>query len=213
MGPADSGVADLGYHYASGLTPAYPNPSMSRPMAATAMSALDAAYLFQTIGKAFATAQDGTVIHLASGQYTTNTEAFPLTLNGLTPSAQILGTNPHQTIITAAGVANSRVLSLTSLGGGTTIQGVTITGGKITAAPLNGAGAYVYACGNLTFASCVVSNNTIPVDGAYGGGMYIDASAVTLSNCVVERNSILGTGQWVYGGGIRPGLQRTTDHS
>ena len=207
-GTSDSGVVDLGYHYATGFTLAYPNalcrdqrqrrqcrqrirPTPSRPSA-------------RHLGGA------GRHDHLPRRRPVHHQWVdIPSDPERPMRACRSWGRSPAPTIINAWSATAASSPS-TSLSGGTTIQGVTLTGGKITAAPLNGA-AHWYACGNLTFASRSIEQHH---PGGWGvwRRMYIDASPGTFQlrrrKDFHPRHRPVGLRRW-----NPPGLQRTTDHS
>jgi hypothetical protein len=210
-GTLDTGVVDLGWHYAQGLTGGggivYTAIYVSASSGNDNNDGTNWPTAFKSLTKAFTKVINGSVIYVGAGQYgTNNLEAFPLALDGKN-NVQILATNRSTTVINAKG-GGRQALRLTNLGGVSRIEGLTVTGGgeNIEDAAFGG-GVYINNCGNLTIASCVVSNNTVSPGGgnnaAQGGGIYVTGSSgVTLTNCLVERNTAYYKSQ---GGGILAG--------
>jgi len=87
-----------------------------------------------------------------------------------------------------------------------TIQNVQILDGIATAgsSPQYAMGIYVNNSTGLTLNACLISNNIVSALGANGGGMYVTASAVTLTNCLITscRAANVSNGGPGYGGGI-----------
>ena len=204
-GTADTGTVDLGYHYATGFDVTYADIYVAANGDDSLNNGTNALSPFKTITKAILTARDGTQIHIAAGNYATNTETFPLTIDGKI-GVRLLGTNSSSTIINASG-ANQRVLTLNYADGVTRIEGLTLTGGLQGKGAVNGygpgGGVYVYAGSDVTLSSCMISNNVCNAGPSqYGGGLYTERSILTVTNCAVERNTITATGWASYGGGI-----------
>jgi hypothetical protein len=147
--------------------------------------------------------------------------ATPITVNG--KGATIAGNS-----------TNFRVLAIDgSSGGALTLNGVTITGGKILGAMAAGAGGGILnVSGTLTLNSAVVTGNfaadagggignafgakatlnksevswnTVPSTGSGGGGILGIASSLTLNDSVVDHNSGPGGGGIASGNGMGGG--------
>jgi hypothetical protein len=139
----------------------------------------------------------------------------PITVNG--KGATIAGNSTNFRIVAIDG----------SSGGALTLNGVTITGGKVLGqGPAGAGGGILNASGTLTLNSAVVTRNwgasagggianafdatatlnksevswnTVPASGSGGGGILGLASSLTLNDSVVDHNSAPG------GGGIASG--------
>ena len=214
-GSNDSARVDLGYHYATGMDMTYADVYVATNGTNTS-SGTSWAEAYRTITKALAVAQDGTRIHLASGNYTNGLETFPLTLTSLN-GLQLLGTNRTTTVINAAG-ATQRVMTVNNCAG-LTVSEITFTGGYLTTnyPNLYGGGVYLSGCGGVVMSGCLISSNTLYTASAnvnvLGGGLYSISSSVTLSNCTVRNNRIttssgdayftLGGGLYLWGGSMK----------
>jgi len=202
---SSASAVDLGYHYATGFDLTYADIYVATNGSDTVNNGTNALSPFKTITKALSLARDGTKVHITGGTYATNTEVFPLTIDGRV-GIQLMGTNSATTIVNAGG-AIQRVLTLNYAYGVTRVEGLTLTGGRQGIGPVDGygpgGGVYVYACGDVTFAACSISNNICNAGPwQYGGGLYADRSVLAMTNCTVDGNSINATGWQSYGGGI-----------
>jgi hypothetical protein len=198
-GTADTGRVDMGYHYAGGFDTSYADiyVSASAGNDGSASSGTNSATPLKTIGKAISLARDGSRIHIAAGQYTNGVEAFPLVLGDKT-GVQLLGTNAALTVISGSGIAtNVPLMKLMGLSGAR-IEGLTFTAANISSGWTTGSGLYIYDCGSLTLASCIISGNTNAASGTYGGGLYILSCATTITNCTVARNKAAFGGGGLY---------------
>ena len=192
----DSSTVDLGYHYASGFDLTYADIYVATNGSDSGNNGINAASPFRTITKALGATVDGTRIHIAAGSYTNGSETFPLTLSGKN-GVQLLGTNRNATVVNAAG-ANQRVLFLSTLGGATRVEGLTLTGGNGG----NGGGVWVDGCGGLTFATCSITNNSSN-GGTLGQGVYVQGCALTMTNSRIEKSfSSQNGGGGKVGGGL-----------
>ena len=199
---------NLGYHSPAGFDLTYADIYVATN-GADANSGTNALQPFATLTNAFALARNGTRIHVAAGNYTTNGTAFPLTIQKQI-GFQLLGTNSSATVINAAG-ANQRVLSLSYVGGVCRVEGLTFTGGKQTAASpgqwsgTQGGGLWINDCSSVTLASCVLTNNTASSSSgkSYGGALYVYGSQVVMTNCLVLYNTCTeGTQDSGFGSGV-----------
>ena len=172
---------------------------------------------FGTVQAAVNAATDGDTICLA-GQVFSNNPAPQL-------NSQIVWTNKSLTILggyagsgTPGALTNTPTV-LTQAGGGTNrifyiggvtngvLQGLTVTGGYLSQADY-GAGLRLMNCQGIAVLNCTISNNAIA--GAYassscGGGLYGQNSGLTLSNCILQGNSVvnnIGGNNYGYGGAI-----------
>lgn len=92
---------------------------------------------------------------------------------------------------------NSRIFNITSSIAETTLDGLTLTGGRTTAD--NAAGGAVSSLADLTIIDSTVSGNSTAGSGAAGGGIF-GVNTVTLTNSTVGGNSTAGSD--ADGGGI-----------
>ena len=83
---------------------------------------------------------------------------------------------------------NSRVLSFAG-SGDLTLTGLTITGGRETAANADGAGIRFNSSGTLSLDQSTVSGNSTPEDGGAGGGIAVFDGNVSLIRSTVSGNS------------------------
>ena len=125
----------------------------------------------------------GTVT-LGSGTFCINAQL--MLANGVT----LEGQGWERTVIKQIG--SGRVATIS---GDATVEGVTITGGKITADWNHGGGLYVES-GTISW--CCISNNTASGKGAYGGGVFIKQGAIDHSLIAFNTND----GNGGKGGGI-----------
>ena len=199
-GGFDAGTVDPGYHYPTGMDMAYADIYVATN-GSDGNIGTNATIPFKTIGKAIAAAQDGTIIHVAAGQYAAGSETFPLTIANKV-RIQLLGTNAAITVLNAGGV-NTNVLTLSFLSA-PRIEKLTLTGGNKNVASSRNYGGCVYlsSCCEASLGSCVISNNNVVGANTYnyGGGIYLINSSVSLTNCDVQMNSAQGAHG--YGGGI-----------
>ena len=189
-GTGDAGIADIGYHYAAGFDTTYADLYVSTT-GNDASNGLSVASAFRTVGKALATAQDGTRIHLEAGSY--STESWPLSFAGKT-GVQLLGTNSALTVIRAPGSwynGAPRVMNLSKLSGPCRIEGVTLRGGRrYTISDGHGGGLRIHDCVGLTFEDCRITDNWAKNYGnsPRGGGVFAQGSVLTFRNCRFDLN-------------------------
>ncbi len=219
-GTSDASQVDLGWHYPTGLnwSAIQPDLYVSASTGSDANMGTNAASPFKTITKAFSQVTDGTRVHIAAGSYTNGAETFPLALN-YNAGVQILGAGRDTTVINAAGT-NQRVMTLTGLTGASHLEGLTVTGGKDTQIAdwitSGGGGLMFNDCAGLTIGACEISNNAALPGGGNGyntqaGGVLVLASAVTLTNSTIEKNTCAYNNLNVFGCGVavRQGGQLT----
>jgi len=152
----------------------------------------------------------GGLLRLTEGQLTISDEVILVgSGSGITITADangddilVAGTNITDVAATLASGAtllddNSRVLRIIGASSATTINGLTLTGGRTTGS--SGQGGGVRSDALLTFNNSTVSGNSTANKSAYGGGIYGDIS-ITLTNSTVSGNST--TGNYAQGGGI-----------
>jgi len=208
-GTRDAGLVDLGYHYAAGADLQYADIYVATN-GNNNWAGTNWVTAVRSITKAMLRVIDGGRVHVGPGRFTNGLEKFPLSLsqrNGI----WLLGSGAGATVIDAAG-ANSRVFDYASVGGNSGVRGFTITGGYTNCgAPHAGTGdggAFrLQNCAQFTIAECVVSNNQcIDTVGAYGGGVYVTYSVMSVSNSILHGNQAIGSGNgWGIGGGIHAG--------
>ena len=199
---------NLGYHYPTGFDLTYADIYVATN-GADSSGGTNVLQPFATLTKAFSMMRNGTRIHVAAGNYTTNGTVFPLTVQNQI-GFQLLGTSSTSTVINAAG-ANQRVLTLDYVGGICRVEGLTFTGGRQTGASPGqwaggqGGGFWINNCSDVTLSGCSLTNNSVaPVSTwSYGGAMYVYGSRVTLTNCLVRKNTCTGGQQGsAFGGGL-----------
>ncbi len=94
-------------------------------------------------------------------------------------------------------------------GGTLTIRNLTITGGKITGASLNGGG--IRSTGNLVLDGVTVTGNAIVGDGAFGGGVADLGGTVSITGSTFSGNTLSGSG--ISGAGLGVSLGNLTVRS
>lgn len=198
-GEADTGAADLGYHYSSGFDLTWADLYVA-PNGTNSSSGLSWGAAKRSIAAALALARDGTRIHVASGFYTNGVETFPLVVSNLT-GLQILGTNVLDTVLrpgaNGPGIRAGWAPKLV-------IEGLMVTGSVSSA---GGGGMSLTYCANAEIRSCAIVSNTTGAS-AYGGGLYIaEDSSVIVSNCLFKSNRT--PGDYGSGGGIYVGRATT----
>jgi len=186
-GIADSGRVDMGYHQWSGQPPAYAHIYVATTGHDTVNNGTNPASPFRTVGKALATARDGSRIHIGAGQFTNGLESFPLRMEGRC-GVEMIGTGRTATVINAAG--SSRGVLVISNAAQTILRGITLARGNASG---HGGGIYAIRGGGLSIADCAVSSNQ---SAANAGGISLWGTACRVSNCVITANY----GSW--GGGI-----------
>ena len=142
-----------------------------------------------------AAAQTQETVTLDEGVFTLNA---PLTVDG---GITVVGQGWNKTTLKQVGAG--RVMTLA---GGSTLRGVTLTGGTIDVAWMHGAGALVE---NGTISWCCVSNNaTARVSGNnnYAAGVFV--SKGTVDHSIIAYNTAAAKNGSSYGGGI--GMYRPT---
>ncbi len=121
-----------------------------------------------------------------------------------TPDLTIAGAGASATVIDAAGA--SRVLDVDPGAGTTTLSGLSLTGGSVTAPGTSAGGAGIYLhTGSLTLSGVSVSGNSValnPSGAGDGGAGILDAStgSLTLMLSSVEDNAAKLTGGGPAGG-------------
>lgn len=195
-GAGDSGRVDMGYHYPSGYDLNGATLYVATNGNNTAGTNWTTAY--RTLTQALAAVRDGSQVHIGPGAYTNGAESFPLTLANVM-GVQILGAHSSNTLVNATG-SNTRVISLTRCSG-MKIAGVTFAGGYLPSIG-NGSGLSLLNCGGINLSDCVIRNNSAGASGN-GGGLYADASSVTLSYCQIVSNTLrVSSTVAYYGAGV-----------
>jgi hypothetical protein len=131
----------------------------------------------------FAPAISGQSINLTLGQLT------------ITDTATITGLGSANTVIN--GQQLSRIFEITSTAGDVSLDALSITNGKTTAAGASGAGILFQATGTLSLSNSVVSGNSTTGSDSDGAGIYCTAGIVNLTDTSVTSNAASG-----FGGGI-----------
>ena len=142
----------------------------------------------------FETALTGNTVTLANG---------PLVI-----SDAMTITGPGASSLTLSGNNSSRLFDVES-GGSLTLQNVTLSGGLAQGTGAAAEGGAIYTSGTLVLNGVTLTNNEAlgsnGVNGgnganAYGGGIYVAAGSVTLTNDTCSSNSAVG-GRGAYGSG------------
>ncbi len=119
----------------------------------------------------------------------------------ITESLSITGLGQNFTTVDAGG--NSRVFDVTATGGDVTLQGLTISGGRLTGDDESGAGILFQSGGTLTINNSTVSGNSTTGLAAAGGGIRVLSGDVRLTDTIVSDNST--GGEFAGGGGLWTG--------
>ncbi len=174
---------------------------------------------YPTITQALVMATDGDTIKVAAKTYSEPNEKFPLrlqkavTLAGISDDSNEHNSKPH-----LRGDGKHTVVLIES--GGATLQGFIITDGLGSEGinSMDGGGVCVFVgpseTNSVTIRDCVIEDNICPSDetydgcggGIYCGGTYCTCFKVKISNCIIRRNSVHGTG-----GGISCALLSNVD--
>ncbi len=207
-GTPDTGNVDLGYHWRAGLDPAVADLYVSAAGGDDNNAGTPAAPL-KTITEALDRADHGTRVHIEAGTYsrTSNDESFPLAIEHKF-GIELLGTNAAVTIIDqerpgASNVNQWRVLTIQNTGGGTRIEGLTLTRGwsrhlQYYGTPGAGIGAWYSV---FTVNSSILTENYCAWAAGSAGGLYVDNSMVLVTDTLVVNNS--NDSDWEsYGAGI-----------
>jgi len=140
----------------------------------------------------------------------TNTLAPYLTIRGgyaaNTNDPALPGSNAPSLWPTALrGSGTTRILNINGVANGVLDQ-VTLSNGYAGDSLSYCAGLSILSCANLNIRTCTINGNYSGISGSYsglGGGVYANASSVTLSNCVIRGNTAHGVGNSSgFGGGI-----------
>jgi len=141
---------------------------------------------FPTIQQAIDAAASNDTILVAPGAYGA--------INLLGKKLIIEGTGGAAVTTLDAGGAGSVVTASSTEPLGTTLRGLTLTGGAgqmIDAQASGGGGVYANNGAHLELADCVIAGNVCvpPGPGTYGGGVLCHASSVTLRDCTISGNT------------------------
>ncbi|MBN2183030.1 MAG: DUF1565 domain-containing protein [Sedimentisphaerales bacterium] len=161
---------------------------------------------YSTITAAIDAVNNGDIIHIAPGTYSTATgESFPLQiLNSITltgdsqDTTHFKGDGEHTVVLIGTG--------------GVSLQNLRITDGSGSEGMNNmdGGGICVFAgpdeTNPVTIQNCTIENNICPGNETYdgcGGGIYCGGTydtyfKVRISNCVIRQNSVYGQGGGVF---------------
>ncbi|MEX0613058.1 MAG: choice-of-anchor Q domain-containing protein, partial [Pirellulales bacterium] len=151
-------------------------------------------------------------IVLANASPDADTITFAAALSGATITlggtelaigeALVIDARPLASNLTIDANELSRIFHIKATTGDFTLGGLTLTGGRTTAASSAGRGGAIHSLttGNLTMDQSTVSGNSTSGEGAEGGGIRAQGS-VTLTESTVSGNSTSGEG--AEGGGIR----------
>ena len=200
-GTLDSGIVDLGYHFTAGgggddLSNAVLYVSVNSGNNTNNGWSWSAP--LKTLTAALGKAIDGSIIHIASGTYNTNSgEAFPLVLadNNLT----FRGTNRADTIVDGSG--SNRIIEATSRGV-LLFEHLTVTNGY--AYNKVGAGFYLFGC-QTTITNCTIVRNRLNAGAEYlgdkGGGIFAQNGNLTLVDCDIA-GQYNTDGYYKFGSGL-----------
>ena len=108
----------------------------------------------------------------------------------ITDETQILG--PGADVLTVqrdtSSATDHRIFNINANSGSVVIEGLTITGGSLTAASADGAGVHSEAT-NLTLRSTKITGNTTSGSGgSAGGGLYAEYGSVTIESSEISEN-------------------------
>jgi hypothetical protein len=129
------------------------------------------------------TLQSSSNLTVIGGYAATNDTELPGTNNfALWPTA-LRRTSGDARVIYVNGLTNSLIRNVMMRDGYVSSQAISWTG----------LGMYMASCRGITLDSCIFSNNVINAY-ATAGGLYITASGVVLTNCLITKNSALAGG-------------------
>ncbi len=178
----DSGLVDLGYHFAGPFlaTHLYVHPSGDDANSGTLEQP------FRTVTRALEIALENARIHIAPGSYTAAAgEKFPLVLK--TDGVQLLGTNAELTAIDGRN-AGRQLMSIRGVGRGSIVSNLTFRNAGVGGNIPFGVGKAGLALQStaVRVVDCVISNNYL--NGGNGGGFYVDGGRPFIEACRIERN-------------------------
>lgn len=192
-GALDTGTADMGYHYSTGVQ--FSAMHLYVSPAGNDTAAGNESAPFKTITRALSVAMGGETIHLAAGTYTPAAgEAFPLTWKNKPSIVSIVGTN---TAMTKIGNASTRVFYLANARG-FDIEGLTVTNAIYWTPADGGAAIYAEKVGQLNLTRCVFSGFQVGWDGYHnqdGAALLQKNGKCTIEDCLFENGSASWTGR------------------
>ncbi len=226
-GVADSGAADVGYHYRGGVPQTVADGHlMWDPDHADLYVEVSGhddnpgteAQPFATVTKALSAAKPGTWIHIGQGVFAFPQERFPLRMDKI--GIRLIGSGMDATVLRAVNSTN-RALELWGNVGDAMIARLTVEGGYLTNGaafpyqalnyenPFNRRGAGLYLLNSmLTLSEVRVTNCTIRGimnEHLFGVGVYAHNSFGVITQCVIVANQS-GNGQSNTGDGLGAGL-------
>ncbi|MGI6495462.1 MAG: DUF1565 domain-containing protein [Kiritimatiellia bacterium] len=166
---------------------------------------------------------EGDVIHVKGDTYSLTTQILwanktNLTVKGGYEGTGAPGASDPARWPTILGRADGSICRILHMDGAVnaTLSGVTVTGGlasnTVASAHAYGGGLYILNSTDVTLSACTITNNTVEKYGTggfchnYGGGVCIEASAVTLADSLVAENmaAVMEAESWsdARGGGI-----------
>jgi len=158
---------------------------------------------YATIQAAIDASLDGYEIVVAPGTYT-GIDGWVINPFGKVITIRATG-SADETILDGQGQRRV-VMCGEGEGGGTVIEGFTITGGSAE----YGAGIFCYAS-SPTFSNCVVVSNNATDSEFGGGGLCCYTSSPSLSDCVIKANSAANDGGGIFSGeSSSPSLTNST---
>jgi hypothetical protein len=206
-GTPSSGPVDQGYHFASGLDWATADFYVS-PDGSDANSGTNWIEAFATVSHAVSQAQDGTRIHLATGDYNNTgvaVESFPIALRQRW-GVQLLGADAAQTRIVRTDAANTRLMDLDRIAGDALIRGLTFAGGYPADGQVGGAIRMIYCA--VAIDDCRFLGNTVRGQPSVmeGGALHVTESLLLVSASQFATNRAINrygaTSRYAEGGAI-----------
>ncbi len=203
-GSNDTGIVDLGYHYAGGADPGIISNGtlyVDAVGGSDANSGLSAGAALKTMTNALARViRDGTIIVAAGTNNAASGETFPLTV--AQPNLRVVGAARDVTVFDAGSAG--RVFYIVNMGV-VRLENLTVRNGYLGTAA-NGAGLYLSGNRSVTFSNCAILNNLIAFDPgtACGAGLYCSPGELTLVDCLISSNEVRNTlnSTAMDGGGI-----------
>ena len=198
-GVGDSGIVDLGWHAAGGMTAAAMSNAVLYVDAALGNDAnngwTNGVGALRTMAAALERVGPNGTIYLASGTYAN--ESWPLAARR--PNLRILGAGTAATIFDAAGTG--RVMEVRSKGR-LHIEGVTLRGGYVGTG--DGGGLFLHTTDARLHDVALIGNRVGTY--RYGGGLYLWGGALEATACAFVSNrvevSVGGSYPSGYGGGV-----------
>ena len=189
-GVADSGVADLGFHLPAGIG-AGPELFVDVNADDNSCDGLSPQTAVKNISAALDRASLGSIIHVAAGEYSRDTEDY--TPFDLPDGVGIIGAGWETTTISARGTTGCFRLNGTGNG---LIEGFTLRDGEDG----DGASGIILFQSRALIQNCRITRN---VGQEYAGGIHCaEGSSPIVRNCIIDLNRNAKTDNWVHGGGI-----------